>query len=379
MKVGQIFYGRGKGGYGVLGVSASAEALAETVQELCQSVGTPGYERKEDDKPFLLQKVTGQNVIMVCGRTGEPDSVGRKTMFFHAIVVPREYAVEKHISAYDLYGAGLFAETCCIGPLEEVDLPEIASGTSSAAANLVTPAVVRCRRSENFQVISLFLGQLVGRNWASISWSPLEGFDFYGIDESRSISGVSGDYRIYDVGGALLRDRFEKKADAVGTPIARKDKERADKKKCGVMKSIAFGVVGIALGAVAGRMFVSEPRQEVVDIEKVTSEIEAKVKTELGFKMKDEAIAALRPELEKNIRAQLEKEYAEKVTAKPTTELPVFDERYRIVDFKKQMAELDPLWTVVMIKRVSGKEKERRLLEKIQWYVDFVNENFKEK
>lgn len=379
MKVGQIFYGRGKGGYGVLGVSTSAEALAETVQELCQSVGTPGYERKEDDKPFLIQKVTGQNVIMVCGRTGEPDSVGRKTLFFHAIVVPREYAVDKQISAYDLYDAGLFAETCCIGALGDVELPEIASGTSSAAANLVTPAVVRCRRSENLQVIGLFQGQLVERNWASISWSPLEGFDFYGIDESRSLSSISGDYRIYDVNGTLMRDHFEEKAEAVVRPIGRNDQESADKKKGGAMKSIVFGVVGIALGVVAGRLFVSEPRQEAVDIEKVTSEIEAKVKAELGFKMKDEAIAALRPELEKNIRVQLEKEYAEKVTAKPVAELPTFDERYRIVDFKKQMADLDPLWKVVMIKHVSGKEKERRLLEKIQWYVDFVNENFKEK
>lgn len=374
MKVAQIFYGRGKSGYAVLGVSTSASGCEVAVQELCQSVGTPGYERKDDDKPFLLQKTVGRNVIMVCGRNGELDSVGRRTMFFHALIVSHAYALEKQISAYDLYCAGVFSGTCLSGSLEDAELPGIASATSAPATGLAVPSVVKCRRAENLKLIDMFQGRLVGHDWATISWSPLGDFDFYGIDESRSISNVPGEYQVYDVDGVLIRDRIEKTPGADNkSPIVKREQ-----KKGGDMKSMVFGIVGVVLGVIVGRMSVDEPQQEVVDAEKITAEIELKVKSELGSKMKDEAIALLRPELEKNIRTQMEKEYAAKTASKPNVEFPVFDEQYRIVDFREQMKKIDTTWESAMIENKGDPtlRAARDGFKRIQRYVEFVNRNF---
>jgi len=374
MKVEQVFYGRGMGGYAILGSSVSEKSLADEVQKLCQSVGTPGYERKDDDKPFLLQKPVGRDVIMVCGRNGEPDSVGRRTLFFHALIVPREYVLGKRISAYDVYRGGLFSEVCRSGSLEAVELPELSAGDRASDSDVNLPAVVRCRRAENLRVVDLFHGKLVETAWATISWSPLTGFDFYGLDEARSISTVHGNYRVYDVNGVMIRDLISDKHEVAEVPLVHKGQMKA-----GLMKPIVFGLIGGALGLTAGWVFWGGSQQEPIDRESMTAEIEARVKEELGPKMKAEAAVALRKELEKDIRTQLEKEFDQKTAPKANAELPVFDEQYRLVDFKKQMAELDRVWKVAMIEHRSGLEKERRLFEKIQWYVDFVNDNFPKK
>ena len=374
MNVEQIFYGRGENGYAILGSSIPLCGLTDQVLELCQSIGTPGFEREDDNQPFLLQKVCGPNVLMACGRNGEPDSLGRKTLFFHVVAVPFSFAKEKRISAADLYRAGVFSEKCLDGKLSALSLNHVqASAGGSPSGGFELPAVFRCRRAENLELVKLLGGALVDTNWATMSWSVLRGFDWYGLDESCSVASVPMTHTVYDSDGTLFRANAKGAGGSHAAPsspetVPSLKSPRNSEMKKGVCFAVGGLLVGFSLGLVPGRN--AEPRngeRVIVESRESKEEIENRVREEV------------RSQLEKELRASIASELAteQKENVQETNPLPSFDERWRITNFKKEM-RVDGTYQSAMIDNPGDPtlKAERGLFKKLEYYVDFVNGHF---
>lgn len=340
MNVEQIFYGRGADGYAILGSSVPSCGLTDQVLELCQSVGTPGFEREDDNQPFLLQKVCGVNVLMVCGRNGEPDSLGRKTLFFHAVVVPRAYAKEQSLSAADLYRADVFSTKCRDGKLSALVIDHVKGASDSHSCGFKFPAVFSCRRVNNLALVKLLDGKLIGTNWATMCWKALPGFDWFGLDSSCHFSGVSAEYAVYDGDGKLLRGSGETRTAEKFRVRGIEHASQSNVQKGGNMKKgIAFGIGGMVLGLGLGWSIWG---------------------TAASSKIEVEALGQSQTTL-----AQAEKLW------------PVFDENWRITDFKMEMKK-DQTYVSAVIDNPSDSElmSERELFGKLQYYVEFVNKHF---
>lgn len=376
MLVQQAFYGRGMNGYEILGASFPSCGLTDQVLDLCRSVGTPGFERQGDDKPFLLQKKVGPNVLMACGRNGEVDSLGRKTLFFHVLVIPHSLVLDERVSAYDLFVAGVFSERCKEGSLSEIQIHEVKQPFHEGSkSNLCLPSVVLCKRSENLTAVRLFKDHLVGVNWATINWGNVDGFDWCGLEESRSLSSIPGKYTVYDNAGNILRSPAQERPNQKSDGSARLCEKN---KESNWMKFFYFCLGGIIIGLSLGRMIWCEPNKcetrREVSPETTTVKTELKVASEISELEKK----ALRQEVEASVRKELEAEFSRKNEGTPALDLPVFDERFRITDFFAQMKEKDPMWQSAMIdnKGDPSLKAVRDLFKKIQAYVDFVNQNF---
>ena len=384
MSVEQIFYGRGPDGYAILGSSVPSCGLTDQVLELCQSVGTPGFEREDDNQPFLLQKVCGANVLMVCGRNGEPDSLGRKTLFFHVVVVPLAYAKEQNLSAADLYRANVFSPKCRDSKLSALVIDHVKGQSGFQSCGFKFPAVFSCRRANNLALVKLLDGKLVGTNWATMCWKALPNFDWFGLDSSCHLSGVSAEYTVYDGEGKLLREggemRTAEKSRVAGIEHAHQSKVQEDGN---MKKDIAFGVVGLVLGLVLGWSVWGNAKPQLgverdgVEEHETQAEIEQRVRAELTPKIEKEVEARLRPV----IKAEEQKNCDEKVQvltvlAQAEKPCPVFDEKYRIMDFEKEMKVDDTYKQAVDEPKNSYFNKVRPLFKKLEAYVNFVNAHF---
>lgn len=356
----QFFYGRGSEGYAILGASVPSCGLTDQVLELCQSVGTPGFEREDDDQPFLLQKACGPNVLMACGRNGEPDSLGRKTLFFHVVAVPLSFAKEKWISAADLYRAGLFSEKCRDGKLSALPLDHVSAASGVCeTVKLKFPAVFHCRRAESLRLVKLMGGSLVCTNWTTMSWCVLKGFDWYGLDESRSVASIPAEFAVYDGEGRRLRGDdvggnvgVASCADVRGRQALMQVQKGAGMKTCVLVGFVAL-LMGLGLG---WRLWGNVESQD------------------------DEALRArLRAEVEADLRKKFDGELQEALKARTqaVTAMPRFDGTNVIRDFKKEM-QADQTYVNAFGKNKDdlGRKPLRDLFGKLEYYVVFVNENF---
>ena len=380
MKIDQVVYGRGDDGYDILGASVPSCGLTDQIVDLCQCLGTPKYELDEDNKPFLLQKVKGPYVLMACGRNGELDSLGRKTLFFHVFAVPVEYVKEKRISAYDLYRAGLFSDRCCFGKLSGVCVDSVEplfNGDGNGFLEL--PAVVRCRRSLNMELVSLFSGKLVATSWATMSWSLLEGFDWYGIDESYGLASLPDGVSVYDIDGKPQRLAKKNRNEA----CHRNSEERHESKvENGMMKTFVYCLFGFMAGVGVGRVVWFDSDRSEVGEPVIREELESKIRLELTPKILAEAKKMVRLEVEEEVRKEyIEKETVAKQKVHNDCQRLVFDEKSRIYDFNAQMKKLDTTWDTAMIKCKGDPmfRDARIVFKKLQSYVEFVNGNFPSK
>lgn len=316
MKLEQVFYGRGEAGYTILSSSIPSCGLTDLVQDICGSVGTPGVERSEDDKPFLVQKTVGDTVVMACGRTGLPDSMGRRTLLFHVLCAPRSDMQRMGLSALELYHRRMFAAECPQGKIAALEIPDSPCGNPSGLPRLRLPAVVKCRRAENLDVLELLGDQIVTCNWASFSWRPLDGFDFYGLEFSHGLGSVPVTYHVCDSHGAVLRAGADAPQEEKEDVVIEKPQQRGRFPWVGVAVSAAC----FAVGFICGAKFTPEPH-----------------------------------------------EVAE---SRPTTvqKMPVFDERYRIVDFEQESDG-----------KIMPRHMQSAFVESLRAYVRFVNENFASK
>ena len=202
VKFEQLFYGRGKGGYGVLGASPGGRRFAARVEKLCGGVGTPGGEY--GGEPFLLSVPEGEFVVMVCGRRGAPDSMGRNTLFFHVLVARREELDAAEADAFSLFVQGAFAGSMPTGEIAALDI----EAEKRVPLDLATPArrpypaVIRSARSETEAVRGLAGGRENALAWASRAFQVMPGFDIQVVPLRTALPrGVNE----YDAAGRLVR------------------------------------------------------------------------------------------------------------------------------------------------------------------------------
>lgn len=323
MKLEQIFYGRGSSGYKILGSSIPEGVVTRTVVELCGAIGTPPFDREEDREPFLLQKHFGELLLMICAGTGQSDSLGRGTMFFHVLVGSAREAEKQGITALSLWRDGRFSSALASEKVVSVDYAggDTSSVRDEGESPIGLPAVVKCTRNENLILIARLGKDSLNGNWASFSWNHLSGFDYVGLDERRSIKSLPKDTRVYDSNFVQLRSGNESGGDICRTSDGNVKKGRK-------MKSLIIAaILAFALGFVV-RGFVSS-----MDVGS-------------GGGLRD---------VERS---------AEKVITKFKMSEPI------------ESAELESVLGEALYRKSGLSERRDKLLPKLRRYVDFVNDNF---
>jgi len=173
----QVFYGRGDRGYAILGASPGGAAFAARVESLCGSVGTPGSEY--GGEPFLLSVPENDCVIMVCGRRGAPDSMGRATLFFHALIAAKQNLGAAKADAFSLFEQGVFRDRIPAGgivPLQ-LDLGLNSRGSAERHLDVVLPCLFRAEGPAPERVRSAVGDRVNDLAWATYSFQPLPDFD----------------------------------------------------------------------------------------------------------------------------------------------------------------------------------------------------------
>lgn len=246
MRVGleQLFFGRGSRGYAVLGATPGGETFGPDVESLCEAVGSPSC--ASAFQPFLVSRPCRGRVIMVKASRGVPDSSGRETVFFHALVGDANELAQAHVDAFALDGRGLFADKMP-SRLERLEVSADGSLPNALAPRFMVdfPAVVLSKTPEGDLVRSLLGTASLGRAWATFAFRPLPGFDLYALDIRAT---RPRDAACYDVDGKLIS------GPSALTPGGRKEPndERCDPKwKRTMLKiSLVVNVVLIAVGAI---------------------------------------------------------------------------------------------------------------------------------
>lgn len=185
LKSEQVFYGRGECGYGIIGESPGATPFRKRVEALCGAIGTPDADY--GGEPFLLSVPEVGHVFMVCGRRGEPDSMGRATLFFHALIAEKDALIAANADAFSLFEKGAFAgkipdgEVVALTMRTEVRKPAPSAhrGTTSSTCGSVRmqPTIFRAVSPAPNLVRPVIVGRANDIKWATFSFQPLNGFD----------------------------------------------------------------------------------------------------------------------------------------------------------------------------------------------------------
>lgn len=207
ISIEQLFYGRGDRGYGVLGTSPGGVLFAARVETLCGAVGTPGADY--GGEPFLLSVPEGDRVLMICSRRGAPDSMGRETLFFHALVAAKKDLLAAKADAFSLFAQGAFVAKIPSGPIDALplevkpgrdDSPSRPNGGRIVHASL--PCVIRSDQAAPDAVRAVVDARTIDLSWATFSFQPLVGFDVQVLPPRLSSPRTANEY---DASGNLLR------------------------------------------------------------------------------------------------------------------------------------------------------------------------------
>ncbi|MDO5318042.1 MAG: hypothetical protein Q4G65_05390 [bacterium] len=311
MKFEQFFYGRGDKGYGILGASVPSCGLTDLVVQLCQMPGTPVVVSDADDKPFLLQRVIGQDVLMACGCSGRSDGIGRGTSFFHVVVARLEDVTNFKMSAATLYENGVFASSYTLGsPVENLVIdPNGLKRKERRASRLEMPAVVLCRRSENLDILDLVGDDLVARDFATISWNVINEFPLYGLADSIGIGKIPESFNVYDSKGRILRAHGRQRTregDAAGRVNDRCGGKNVIVARTGVLPLIMTGLVCWLIGACVGCLLNrSRPMKNEIASQNMVSQVEMNIaleSREKRIKVLEDEIARLKRKQPQELR-----------------------------------------------------------------------------
>ena len=199
--LGQIFYGRDKDGYGVLGVSPAGRPFIGAVASLCRAVGSP--DRPDDIPTFLIGKREGNAALMIRACRGAADPTGRATIFFHALVANTESLRSAGLDTFAFADNGTFATACPAREPPDLVFPDVRTSPvgQSVAGTLDLPATI----SSDWPLDSLVRRELgtesLDRNWATFTYNPLSGFDLCVLS---SYSPRKGGGTQYEFDGAVL-------------------------------------------------------------------------------------------------------------------------------------------------------------------------------
>lgn len=361
MKLEQFFYGRGVDGYGILSSSVLSCGLTDQVVLLCQTPGTPTVASDADDKPFLLQKVVGDAVLMACGRSGHPDEIGRRTSFFHVLVAQLYDVKSFQISVADLFENEIFATVCDSSPKIEpltVD-PQRWKIRRKEPSTIQLPAIVLCQRADNLSLVDLLGGDLVGKDFATISWNMIPGFKVYGLSAPFGMSKIPGSFTVYDSKGRVLRHRGSgdlRGAAQSAHGFPKKDVKNSSWAKSSYVPLIMTGVFCWLIGTFTGYRFNSSRVSSVTNSKEA---LVSKSEMDAAIDMRDSCIK------------QLEETCSQLRASKP--KLPEFNQLYRIksVDEIRSHKYYNPARRAA--KQGDAKAREALILyDKMGKYVEFV-------
>ena len=207
LRLEQVFFGCGKRGYAILGASHGATRFAARVESVCGAVGTPSGDY--NGEPFLLSVPNGDYVIMVCGRPGFTDSMGRTTLFFHALIAGKTTLAAVNVDAFALYGLGMFVDRMPTdGVIAPVTIePQPCRDTSAMrqqgehAGDVFPPCVIRSDKPVS-DLVRIAVGEQVhDLAWATFAFQALDGFIVQVLPPRIS---VPIGFNEYDAAGQLL-------------------------------------------------------------------------------------------------------------------------------------------------------------------------------
>jgi hypothetical protein len=200
VRLEQVFYGRGENGYAVLGASPGGRSLARRVEALCGAAGTPGG--NYGGEPFLLSVPDGDWVVMLRGRRGKPDSMGRTTLFYHALAGLRTELASAHADAFALDAQGVFAERMPDGEVGVLEVEVRPWMESPPAWTGKTPCLIRSDKPEPEAVRSAVGEHANDWAWADFAFQAMDGFVVQVLPpRTDGVRGVAE----YDGTGRLLR------------------------------------------------------------------------------------------------------------------------------------------------------------------------------
>ena len=366
----QLFYGRGERGYGMLGVSPGGRAFATRVESLCGAVGTPGSDY--GGEPFLISVPDGEYVIMLCGRRGAPDSMGRSTLFFQALVANKAEMARVKADAFSLFSQGAFADKMPTGDIGALSIDIKADRVSAPISRLDVslPCVFRSEKPLKDLVCAAVGGRTNDLSWATFAFQPLPGFDVEVLPHRVQGLQVANEY---DASGKLLRS-----AAAVNAPRAEEKLDRGrglgttshypnvsgepSPGKSNAMLKVSI-VVNLVLVAVCVVLLVSRRTADVplgpqVDPVVVTNTVEKVVDKRVEASISNEQKAAIRRE-ELN---RLKREFPGRNKISDfETELVMFPK----IDLRADRAVVD--------EKFADAEKIQDIVDRLRTYVDFVN------
>ena len=193
-QLGQIFYGRDRDGYGVLGVSPAGRSFVGAVVALCRAVGSP--DRPGDVRPFLICKREGDAVLMIRACRGAADPTGRATIFFHALIADTASLRAAGLDAFSLAKAGVFAESCPSREPPDLPFPNAKQHQVAPAEGrgIDMPATISSERPLDEFVRQELGAKSLDLNWATFTFNPLPDFDLCVLSSYSPRKGTGTQY-----------------------------------------------------------------------------------------------------------------------------------------------------------------------------------------
>ena len=324
---GQIFYGRARDGYGILGASSLGHPFVGFVAALCRAVGSP--DRPSDIRPFLISKREGDSVVMVRGCRGDADPTGRSTLFFHALVASADELSAANLDAFVLAEKGVFLSSLPTS----IDNVDISASTSrldcTPSDELRYPAFVSSDCPLDVEVRRMLGGETLTRNWATYSYRPLDGFDLC-VHSSYASSPISGNRYVLENGRFVAVDR------SCATPPSPQRQFREKEPKTMLKASLIANVLLVALcvATFAFRSGDGDNRQPTQS--QFPSQVDKpdKQESELSPEMtKEDAFEKWGKEWEDEFRRRLCLAFEKRIGG-----------RQRIADFSVAMLKIDPYY-----------------------------------
>ena len=223
IRLDQVFYGSGPGGYGILATSLAETSIAQSAVNACLAVGQiPGSGLA---KPVFLARVLGDLVVMARLCNGARDSSGRNTLFIHALVGSAQEVRSAHVSTFSLEDAGVFCDKTSEASSRPitVDARESApSGDAHQQVPLDFPAAIKTPEPDAALMRRIVYGKENVLSWSTFAYDDMPGYDVICLS---TLASTPAGRNIYDADLRLVRSVIGTRKVSVSVPVLTRDEE----------------------------------------------------------------------------------------------------------------------------------------------------------